>query len=197
MTTLPPGRVTWTLATKPSGERSLAARSEKNKNLGRAEVLLWLGCRYRKLCNRLRGRCAASDRTSLFEEISGFRGGGTAPARRSVKTIDAALNQTWSGKRDSNSRPRPWQGRALPTELFPRGTAHITDCPTGVNPRIRRRGSDWGGPSAAREGSARLRAHRQSRTISSGWPRRPAAFRRHGTGAGLPDRADRAAPRSQ
>jgi hypothetical protein len=26
----------------------------------------------------------------------------------------------WSGKRDSNSRPRPWQGRALPTELFPR-----------------------------------------------------------------------------
>ena len=26
----------------------------------------------------------------------------------------------WSGKRGSNSRPRPWQGRALPTELFPR-----------------------------------------------------------------------------
>ena len=25
----------------------------------------------------------------------------------------------WSGKRDSNSRPRPWQGRALPAELFP------------------------------------------------------------------------------
>jgi hypothetical protein len=27
--------------------------------------------------------------------------------------------KNWSGKRDSNSRPRPWQGRALPTELFP------------------------------------------------------------------------------
>ena len=26
---------------------------------------------------------------------------------------------SWSGKRDSDSRPRPWQGRALPTELFP------------------------------------------------------------------------------
>ncbi len=25
----------------------------------------------------------------------------------------------WSGKGDLNSRPRPWQGRALPTELFP------------------------------------------------------------------------------
>ena len=28
----------------------------------------------------------------------------------------------WSEKRDSNSRPRPWQGRALPAELFP----HLT-----------------------------------------------------------------------
>jgi hypothetical protein len=26
----------------------------------------------------------------------------------------------WSGKRDSNSRPQPWQGCALPAELFPR-----------------------------------------------------------------------------
>ena len=25
----------------------------------------------------------------------------------------------WSGKRDSNSRPQPWQGCALPTELLP------------------------------------------------------------------------------
>ena len=32
-------------------------------------------------------------------------------------TIRASLKK--SGKRDSNSRPRPWQGRALPTELFP------------------------------------------------------------------------------
>jgi hypothetical protein len=29
------------------------------------------------------------------------------------------IENKWSGKRDSNSRPRPWQGRALPTELFP------------------------------------------------------------------------------
>ncbi len=27
-----------------------------------------------------------------------------------------------SGKRDSNSRPQPWQGCALPTELFPQNT---------------------------------------------------------------------------
>ena len=30
----------------------------------------------------------------------------------------------WSGKRDSNSRPRPWQGRALPAELFPHYTVN-------------------------------------------------------------------------
>ena len=28
--------------------------------------------------------------------------------------------QIWSEKRDSNSRPQPWQGCALPTELFSR-----------------------------------------------------------------------------
>src|SRR5262245_45129198 len=28
----------------------------------------------------------------------------------------------WSGKGGSNSRPQPWQGCALPTELFPRGS---------------------------------------------------------------------------
>ena len=37
------------------------------------------------------------------------------------------LTHRESGKRDSNSRPRPWQGRALPTELFPhyRGQGQI------------------------------------------------------------------------
>src|SRR5437773_8187520 len=33
-----------------------------------------------------------------------------------------------SGKRDSNPRPQPWQGCALPTELFPRDGPNLT-CP--------------------------------------------------------------------
>ena len=37
----------------------------------------------------------------------------------------------WSGKRDSNSRPQPWQGCALPTELFPHCHFH---CSGLVNP---------------------------------------------------------------
>src|SRR5262249_29061832 len=36
----------------------------------------------------------------------------------------------WSGKRDSNPRRPPWQGGALPTELFPLETASY-----GTNPR--------------------------------------------------------------
>ena len=40
------------------------------------------------------------------------RGGGL-PKKKHI------LAEKWSGKRDSNSRPQPWQGCALPTELFP------------------------------------------------------------------------------
>ena len=36
-----------------------------------------------------------------------------------LEGVVKGLVRNWSGKRDSNSRPRPWQGRALPTELFP------------------------------------------------------------------------------
>ena len=37
--------------------------------------------------------------------------------RLSQHKIETAF--AMSGKRDSNSRPQPWQGCALPTELFP------------------------------------------------------------------------------
>ena len=36
-----------------------------------------------------------------------------------ASTNSAIWAKKKSGKRDSNSRPRPWQGHALPTELFP------------------------------------------------------------------------------
>ena len=36
-----------------------------------------------------------------------------------LTTNGLSVNGLMSGKRDSNSRPRPWQGRALPTELLP------------------------------------------------------------------------------
>ena len=43
----------------------------------------------------------------------------------------AALPVVWSGKPGSNWRPQPWQGCALPTELFP----HVGTFSAGTNRR--------------------------------------------------------------
>ena len=50
---------------------------------------------------------------------------GLSALRWALRDLDRAFQpaepeRNWSGKRDSNSRPQPWQGCALPTELFPR-----------------------------------------------------------------------------
>src|SRR4051812_47140032 len=61
----------------------------------------------------------------------------TLPSRRGwwtsiiTRPLDArksagSFSRNWSGKGVSNSRPQPWQGCALPTELFPRRTAIIS-----------------------------------------------------------------------
>ena len=38
---------------------------------------------------------------------------------KSATFIKIKTAKSWSGKRGSNSRPQPWQGCALPAELFP------------------------------------------------------------------------------
>ena len=58
--------------------------------------------------------------------VHGFAGRcmTTLPPRRRKrnegKRMGLPSHGSWSGKRVSNSRPQPWQGCALPTELFPR-----------------------------------------------------------------------------
>src|SRR5690606_36479156 len=44
------------------------------------------------------------------------------PGHLKKREAAASLFQNWSGKAVSNSRPQPWQGCALPTELFPQGS---------------------------------------------------------------------------
>jgi hypothetical protein len=61
--------------------------------------------------NRMRPNVKTS---GVFPHVASDRGNDEAPAQG--RGFD---EKSWSGKRDSNSRPRPWQGRALPTELFP------------------------------------------------------------------------------
>ena len=63
---------------------------------------LWAGC-----SNQLSYRPMTFDRKS-----------------RTAKVMREMQNIVWSGKRDSNSRPPPWQGDALPTELFPHWRWH-------------------------------------------------------------------------
>ena len=67
------------------------------------------------LCNCLISRAENETRTRdpnlgkvVLYQLSYFR-----------KYFCGVLFSTLSGKRDSNSRPQPWQGCALPTELFP------------------------------------------------------------------------------
>ncbi len=43
----------------------------------------------------------------------------TAPCLTKKEAEGFLSQKFWSGKRGSNSRPQPWQGCALPTELFP------------------------------------------------------------------------------
>lgn len=73
--------------------------------------------------------------------------------------------KVWSGKRDSNSRPQPWQGCALPTELFPRRTRpHIVGMQPGLS--IPARFSDRPGARAW----ARRPLSRYPWTTRSEWP---------------------------
>ena len=59
--------------------------------------------------------------TSRFDALRAGRGSVFKPARLIPKrnTILSDGVSFWSGRRGSNSLPRPWQGRALPDELRP------------------------------------------------------------------------------
>src|SRR5438477_9535387 len=56
----------------------------------------------------------------------------TAPPR-----VALSVNPAQSGKRDSNPRPQPWQGCALPTELFPQAERSLAPAPDQRNRRTR------------------------------------------------------------
>ena len=45
---------------------------------------------------------------------------GLEPARLAAHAPETCASTNSAGKRDSDPRPQPWQGCALPTELFPR-----------------------------------------------------------------------------
>src|SRR5438046_1884121 len=62
------------------------------------------------------GRCI----TTLPPRLEGRRFDRATEAQTKRESLELLSLGSWSGKRVSNSRPQPWQGCALPTELFPR-----------------------------------------------------------------------------
>src|SRR3954465_10217798 len=74
----------------------------------RVEAGLGGGSRTRTGIDGFAGRCM----TLLPSRPAYKKGKARSPHR-------AFPSESWSGKRVSNSRPQPWQGCALPTELFP------------------------------------------------------------------------------
>ena len=78
----------------------------RDPNLGK--VVLYQLSYFRKKCEEEETRTPTSQLT-LPPQSSASTNSATSPMKMSE-----------SGKRDSNSRPQPWQGCALPTELFPR-----------------------------------------------------------------------------
>ena len=93
-----------------------------------------------KLANSLREHCNSGGGGRNRTGVHGFAGRcmTTLPPRPEGACREAMDAQTkgraasralpceiWSGKGVSNSRPQPWQGCALPTELFPRNELRI------------------------------------------------------------------------
>ena len=52
--------------------------------------------------------------------------------QKNRKTFFFLIKLKKSGKRDSDSRPQPWQGCALPTELLPHCMVHFSKCDAKV-----------------------------------------------------------------
>jgi hypothetical protein len=167
-----------------TGVRGFAGRYMTTLPPGRWALLYW---------RRVRG---------VFACASSWRARRTLKKTKPRRTeVSSAI---WSGKRDSNSRPRPWQGRALPTELFPRGTRILRFDSQVSIPNVRE--SDffsiecvlraaWINVVGAKP--AKRRVHTAGRTRSSEWTQSPANFRRCRTDAGSAGRVGTAARRSR
>ena len=111
----------------PAGDRFCAAKSplQKNTTTQRVVVFFWSG---RRGSNSLPGipRMAVAIRRSPASPLDLTRFAQVEATSSSLPATFQKENTIltdgvsfWSGRRGSNSLPRPWQGRALPDELRP------------------------------------------------------------------------------
>ena len=78
------------------------------------------GCpsRIRTSPNGFKVRCPTTRRRGR-DSLCGRRPFASATSRRIRPIAETPALRKWSGRRDSNPRPSPWQGDALPTEPLP------------------------------------------------------------------------------
>ena len=80
------------------------------------------------------GRCAAYEqRRPLTPSVRSVGYQGAA-----IANVAHTRRLSWSGRRASNPLPRPWQGRALPSELLPLGQLEILPEPSRSGTATRR-----------------------------------------------------------
>src|SRR5436190_2612550 len=94
----------------------------------RAPVLL---PKYNELAGEWRRESESNRRPRLCRPLHDH---SAIPPRLEKGKVPGLPSRIWSGKRVSNSRPQPWQGCALPTELFPRKEANYIKRPSGQVP---------------------------------------------------------------
>ncbi len=127
---------------------------------------------------RVHGAFAENDRrqTSTSRVNSPTRARRHAPARKLKREAWLPFG-IWSGRRVSNSRPQPWQGCALPTELLPRAlqkwdvSTHFTTVKLSARNTFRKRRA----LTSIRSGTARLCAGSTASTKPSAPPPRRSA----------------------
>src|SRR5215470_16765215 len=107
-------------------------RGKARGGVGRLRVWFGGGGRNRTGVDGFAGRCMATLPPRRVVDRSRLVGRKKSKCQGRAGALP---ERNWSGKRVSNSRPQPWQGCALPTELFPRRTtlnySRDTDWPLG------------------------------------------------------------------
>ena len=127
--TLPPGRT----AAFPSGELEVAGAhllpTKQNDSRKDRRFILERKTGFAQALCAFAHPWVGEVRTAQLTALSGLRAVSVPiPYESGLSTgwipkqpgTDVPSCLFWSGKRDSDPRPQPWQGCALPTELFPR-----------------------------------------------------------------------------
>jgi hypothetical protein len=113
------GHTTGEALSRPGG-----ALSQQDGERLDARVALVLGPQAKKRQQHVARGTSTGDQPTASGAWNATLGSGGSPAGTTGRTGHGTVSsctrvENWSGKRDSNSRPQPWQGCALPTELFP------------------------------------------------------------------------------